>query len=83
MFSPLPILYVTAINKKKGAGQDRETNSYKCPVYKYPRRTDKYIIFRVDLNCDSPQKWKLRGVSLLCSTEWFFFEKINNLLLLS
>jgi len=51
MFSPLPILYVTAINKKKGAGNERgETSSYKCPVYKYPRRTDKYLVFRVDLN---------------------------------
>lgn len=70
MFSPLPILYVTAINKKRGA-QDRDTNSgtYKCPVYKYPRRTDKYLVFRVDLNCDNPQKWKLRGVALLCATE--------------
>lgn len=53
MFSPLPILYVTAINKKKGSGNDRETSSYKCPVYKYPRRTDKYLVFRVDLNCEN------------------------------
>lgn len=67
MFFPLPILHVTAINKKK-MGDDR--SSYDCPVYKYPRRTDKYLIFRVKLpsDCD-PHKWKLKGVALLCATE--------------
>jgi dynein heavy chain len=69
MFAPLPILYVTAINKKKSGEPER--NNYNCPVYKYPRRTDKYLVFRVALPCESsvPQKWKLRGVALLCSTE--------------
>jgi len=71
MFSPLPILYVTAINKKKSADAEKMSSTYNCPVYKYPRRTDKYIIFRVGLPCEGsgPHKWKLRGVSLLCSTE--------------
>lgn len=66
----LPILYVTATNRgnKKG-GQNRDSGSYRCPVYKYPKRTDKYLVFRVDLACDSPSKWKLRGVALLCSTD--------------
>lgn len=65
MFAPLPILHVTAINKKK-TGDDR--NSYDCPVYKYPRRTDKYLIFRVKLPCEGdPHMWKLRGVALLCA----------------
>jgi dynein heavy chain len=67
MFAPLPILHVTAINKKKG-GEEKVT--YDCPVYKYPRRTDKYLIFRVKLPCegaDAPHMWKLRGVALLCA----------------
>lgn len=52
MFSPLPILYVTAINKKKSADPERMSSIYSCPVYKYPRRTDKYLIFRVGLPCE-------------------------------
>ena len=71
MFAPLPILHVTAMNKKKNVDPERTSNTYSCPVYKYPRRTDKYIIFRVGLQCEGtgPTKWKLRGVALLCSTE--------------
>ena len=46
-------------------------NQYNCPVYKYPRRTDKYIIFRANLTCESGSftKWKQRGVALLCAIE--------------
>ena len=70
MFAPLPILYVTAINKKKPDPEKMSSSFYSCPVYKYPRKTDKYLIFRVNLNCEaSNSKWKLRGVSLLCSTD--------------
>lgn len=69
MFNPLNILYVTAVNGKKK--DERTNNQYHCPVYKYPRRTDKYIVFRVYLNCEgsTKEKWKLRGVALLCSCE--------------
>jgi dynein heavy chain len=68
MFAPLPLLHVTAINKKK-SGDDKSV--YNCPVYKYPKRTDKYLIFRVNLNSetDPPSKWKLKGVALLCAKE--------------
>jgi dynein heavy chain len=71
IFNPLPILYVTAINKKKGTDSERMNNLYNCPVYKYPKRTDKYLVFRVALPCEAPgpTKWKLRGVALLCSCE--------------
>jgi dynein heavy chain len=66
MFAPLPILHVTASNKKK-TGDER--SFYDCPVYKYPRRTDKYLIFRVKLPSDvDAHVWKLRGVALLCAT---------------
>lgn len=34
MFAPLPILYVTAINKKKGADAEKNSSTYSCPVYK-------------------------------------------------
>jgi dynein heavy chain len=68
IFSPLPLLHVTAINKKK-PGDDKSV--YSCPVYKYAKRTDKYLIFRVNLNTESelPSKWKLKGVTLLCAKE--------------
>lgn len=69
MFAALPLLHVTAINKKK-SGDDKSV--YNCPVYKYAKRTDKYIIFRVNLNSetDPPSKWKLKGVALLCARDW-------------
>jgi dynein heavy chain len=68
IFSPLPLLHVTAINKKK-TGDDKSV--YNCPVYKYAKRTDRYLIFRVNLNSEteSPSKWKLKGVTLLCAKE--------------
>ena len=61
-------VHVTAINKKK-SGDDKSV--YNCPVYKYPKRTDKYLIFRVNLNSetDPPSKWKLKGVALLCAKD--------------
>jgi len=73
MFSNLPVVYVTAITskEKKSKGMDYgQFGPYECPVYKYPRRTDKYLIFRVNLRTEvPPSHWTLRGVALLCSTE--------------
>jgi dynein heavy chain len=71
LYAPLPILLVGAQNKKKMPDQERNSTTYSCPVYKYPKRTDRYIIFRVNLPCEGsgPHKWKLRGVALLCSTD--------------
>lgn len=57
-----------------------EKSTYSCPVYKYPKRNDKYLIFRVNLKCDSqggsniaklnaPLNWKLKGTALLCCKE--------------
>jgi dynein heavy chain len=52
---------------------------YDCPVYKYPKRSDRYLIFRVFLKPEGASvapnpnkgmtpamKWKLCGVALLC-----------------
>ncbi|KAL4479549.1 hypothetical protein ABPG72_018535, partial [Tetrahymena utriculariae] len=72
IFSDFPILHVSAINKKKANESERVSNTYLCPVYKYPQRTDKYLIFKIGLPCEgsnSPSHWKLRGAALLCSTE--------------
>jgi len=58
-----------------------ERTHYNCPVYKYPKRNDKYLIFRVFLKPEAqgapplpnkmqpPQKWKLSGVCLLCTKD--------------
>lgn len=72
---PLNLLHVTAVatNSKKGTDQDKKDSTYNCPVYKYPLRNDRYLIFRVLLNFsgigNEQNKWKLRGVALLCSTD--------------
>lgn len=75
MFSPLPLLHATAINKKK-SGDDKSV--YSCPVYRYAKRTDRYLIFRVNLNSESepPSKWKLKGVALLCARDWDLYKTI-------
>ncbi len=67
-FFPLPVLHVSAEPSKSG---DDSKDGYVCPVYKYVKRTDKYLIFKVKLDCNnqSASHWKLRGVALLCFTE--------------
>jgi len=94
MYINFPIIHVSATsqsaqsNAPQGGlprrGQDAalDKQQYSCPVYKYPRRNDKYLIFRVPLKADSAQgqlnlskgvsavvNWKLKGVALLCCKE--------------
>lgn len=94
LFYTFPIIHVSATSTAPqtggpGAGprpkqDDRagEKSSYSCPVYKYPKRNDKYLIFRVMLKCDAQggssnlsrgvtpaMNWKLKGAALLCSKE--------------
>ena len=73
LFSPLPVVLVTAVTKaaKKSLTTDLGPyGGYECPVYKYPVRTDRYLIFSVLLPSRDhrPTHWVLRGVALLCST---------------
>jgi dynein heavy chain len=74
LFSELPVLHVTAMTK--GMLQSRNSmfgsrGPYPCPCYKYPSRTDKYLIFTVNLvtKYQDPDHWILRGVALLCSKD--------------
>lgn len=59
--------------------QTKMKSYYDCPVYKYPKRSDRYLVFRVYLKPEGAQaqstqnkgmtaamKWKLCGVALLC-----------------
>ena len=74
LFSPLPLLYVTAITKaqkKSRSGDFGPYGGYECPCYKYPTRTDKHLIFTVTISSreHKPSHWTLRGVALLCCSE--------------
>jgi len=78
LFRELPIMCVYAgligetgePKGKKGPGK------FRCPVYKYPKRTDNFWIFDVDLvseplkdGTDPDHYWRMRGVCLLCSID--------------
>ena len=86
LYSRFPIMNVSAqspnapdpMGGARPRGEDSSKASYSCPVYKYKARNDKYLIFRVNLKCDSqgnpanqlksmtaPMNWKLKGVALL------------------
>jgi dynein heavy chain len=73
LFCPLPVIHVTAVTlkDKKSKGADYGPfGPFECPLYKYPRRTDKYLVMRLNLKTDAnPSHWRLRGVAALCSTQ--------------
>jgi len=95
LYYQFPILHVTAESTATptqgapGAGAaarqkalEAEKLLYKCPVYKYPMRNDRYLIFRPGIKAENPggppnpnkgmtaaMKWKLCGVCLLCSKD--------------
>ena len=62
------------INENKAANVLGPTNaSYSCPLYKYPKRTDKYLINYIKLKISGGDRddkfWQRRGVALLCNKE--------------
>jgi dynein heavy chain len=73
LFVPMPVIYLTAVTarERKAKGQDfGHYGPYDCAVYKYPRRNDKYLVFRLFLKSEvHPSHWKLRGVCLLAQTD--------------
>ena len=67
IYASLPVLLVTG---QLQSDKKADVYSYVCPCYKNPKRGGLNFIFEVDLRSeDPPQKWILRGVSLLCSKE--------------
>jgi dynein heavy chain len=76
LYVPLPVLFVTANLKEEERKSRREQfgqhGPYECPCYKYRARTDRYLIFNVNLRCTSdrnPSFWTLRGAALLCNID--------------
>jgi len=76
LFTSMPVLFVTANSKTDQVKVRKEMfgpqGPYECPVYKYPKRTDRFFIFIVTLRCTEvkpPAHWTLRGVALLCNTD--------------
>ena len=63
LFFNFPVIWVTAestVPQQGGPGMKgkhdhsaADKSMYQCPVYKYPVRNDKYLIFRVNLKCES------------------------------
>lgn len=91
LFFVFPIIHVYAVSSVTGGGpggkgkmEDRflDKSHYNCPVYKYPKRNDRYLIFRVYLKGEgqgqqsslsrgvtASMNWTLKGVALLCQKD--------------
>jgi dynein heavy chain len=94
LFYQFPIMHVSAQNtaptdNRPGAGRANQNNAanmekthFSCPVYKYPKRNDKYLIFNCMLKAEAPgapanankgvtapMKWRLCSVALLCQKD--------------
>ena len=68
LFDNLPVILVSVVDAKR---KPKASNHYLCPVYKYPARTDRYLIFEIPLPSGSRPSWHwvFRGVAILCSIE--------------
>jgi dynein heavy chain len=82
LYANLPVLYVSGTTKSLRAqriksGAYGPNGPYSCPLYRYPARTDRYYVCLVDLPTkaiDGPavkaDKWTLRGVALVLTTDY-------------
>lgn len=73
LFVGMPAIFVTGTTPRelKAMGINYGPNGpYNAAVYKYPKRNDRYLIFRMLLKTEThPFHWKLRGVCLVAQTE--------------
>ena len=73
LFVGMPVIYIAATTikeKKAKAGDFGQFGPYDVAIYKYPKRNDRYLIFRMMLKTEvHPYHWKLRGVCLVAQTE--------------
>lgn len=75
LFTSAPIIFCSAntrtIQEKSKKEIFGKLGPYECSVYKYASRTDRNLIFSVNLKTTEdkkPSHWIMRGVSLLCNT---------------
>jgi len=66
MFQTFPVMHVTAqstaavvdrnpnATKKPTELERQQKHDYYCPVYKYPKRSDRYLIFRFYMKAEPP-----------------------------
>jgi dynein heavy chain len=72
LFTSMPVIFVTAATARdlRGAVQYGPYGPYNAAVYKYPKRNDRYLIFRMLMKTDlHPFHWKLRGVCMVAQTD--------------
>ena len=74
LFDPMPVMHISAISNNETQNQSSnlvsKSMNYICPVYKKPKRTDRYFITTVNLRTNvTPDTWTLRGACLLCDTK--------------
>lgn len=78
---PMPAINMFARSIAESSGQggagDPPKAHYVCPLYKYPMRTDDYLVTKINLKTPSGNQskdtsaasWQLKGVALLCYYE--------------
>jgi dynein heavy chain len=73
LFMAMPAIFMTGTTPKdlKAMGINYgPSGPYNCACYKYPKRNDRYLIFRLMLKTEvHPFHWKLRGVCLVAQTD--------------
>ena len=70
LYASLPILHVTVLTNKMAAERRAAQGpSYDCPVYRYPNRTGRYLVFNAALPSKqhSQEHWTMRGAAILCT----------------
>lgn len=69
LFAPMPVIMITA-EKSSTAAARASGQLYETPVYRYPTRTDFFLVLTIRLPTRNykPDHWILRGVALLCIT---------------
>jgi len=72
LFSSMPVIFVTGATARdlRGAVNYGQYGPHNAAVYKYPKRNDRYLIFRMLMKTDiHPYHWKLRGVCMVAQTD--------------
>merc|ERR1712054_247017 len=72
LFTPMPVIFCTAATARelKGLVVYGPYGPYNAAVYKYPKRNDRYLIFRMMMKTEQhPFHWKLRGVCMVAQTD--------------